>query len=130
MFEAATPNNMCGTILSVVQFRDELRDRYGLNILNTPSHCDGCNIKLSITHALGCKAGGIIHSRHDESRVSLGWLACAGFQPSNVRDELHINPCRDNGGKDESKNLTEFQTGIRCVINSDRGDILIRGFWD
>ena len=60
MFEAATPNNMCGTILSVVQFRDELRDRYGLNILNTPSHCDGCNIKLSITHALGCKAGGII----------------------------------------------------------------------
>ena len=111
MFEAATPNNMCGTVLSVVQFRDELRDRYGLNILNTPSHCDGCNIKLSTTHALGCKAGGIIHSRHDECRNSLGWLACAGFQPSNVRDEPHINPCRDNGGKDESKISLNFKQG-------------------
>ena len=66
----ATPNNMCGTVLSAVEFRDELHDRYGLNILNAPSHCDGCNTKFSTTHALGCKVGGIIHSLHDESRDS------------------------------------------------------------
>ena len=68
---------MCDTVLSEVEFRDELRDRYGLRILNTPSHCDGCNTKFSITHVLGCKFSGLIHSRHDESRDSLGWLACA-----------------------------------------------------
>ena len=125
----ATPNNTCGTVLSAVKFRDELRDRYGLHILNTPLHCNGCNTKFSTAHALGCKVGGLIHySRHDESRDSLGWLACAGFQPSNVRDEPHINPCRDNGGKDESKTLTESQTEIQCEINSDRGDFLIRDF--
>ena len=107
---AVSPNNMCTTVLSSVEFRDELRDRYGLNILTTPSHCDGCNTKFSTTHALGCKVGGLIHSRHDESRDSLGWIACAGFQPSNVRDEPPINPCRDNGGKDESNKLIESQT--------------------
>ena len=116
---AATPNNMCGTVLSAIEFRDELRDRYGLHILNTPLHCDGCNTKLSTFHALGCKVGGIIHSRHDESRDSLGGrLACAGFQPSNVRNEPHINPCRDNGGKDESNKLTDYQTGVQYEINS------------
>ena len=114
---AATPNNMCSTVLSAVEFRDEFRDRYGFQILNTPSQCDGCNTKFPTSHAC-CKVGGIIHSRHDESRDSLGWLACAGFQPSNVRDEPHINPCRDNGGKDESNKLTDYQTGVQYEINS------------
>ena len=40
---AATPINLYGTVLSAVEFRDELRDRYGFEILNAPSHCDGCN---------------------------------------------------------------------------------------
>ena len=102
---AATPNNTCGIVLSAVKFRDELRDQYGLDILNAPSHCNGCNDKFSTTHALGCKVGGLIHCRHDESRESLVFLACAGFQPSNVRNEPHINPCRDNGEKDDSNKL-------------------------
>ena len=127
---AATPKNMRGTVLSAVEFRDELRDRYGLNILNAPSHCDGCNTQFSTTHALGCKVGGIIHSLYDESCDSLDWLACAGFQLSNVRDEQHVNPCRDNGGKDESNKLAESQIGVQWDINSDQGDFLLRGFWD
>ena len=52
---AATPNNLCGTVVSVVEFRDELRDRYGFGVLNTPSHCNGCGSKFSITRALSCK---------------------------------------------------------------------------
>ena len=40
---AATPTFACGTILSPVEFRDELRDHYGLDLLNTPAKCDGCN---------------------------------------------------------------------------------------
>ena len=89
-----------------------------------------CNTKFSTTHALGCNVGGLIHSRHDESCDSLGWLACAGFQPSNVCDEQHINPCWDNGGKDESNKITESQTGVQCEISSNRDHLLIRGFWD
>ena len=122
----SNPEFVCGTILSALEFRDELRDRYGLKILNTPSHCDGCTSEFSTTHALSCKIGGLIHSRHDESRDTLGCLACAGFQPSNVRDEPLINPCRDIGGKNDTH--VEPQTGLE--LEADRGDLLIRGFWD
>ena len=115
-----------GTILSVLELRDELRDRYGLKILNTPSYYDSCTSELSTTHALSCKIGELIHSRHDESRDTLGCLACAGFQPSNVRDEPLIIPCRDIGGKNDKH--IEPQTGIK--LEADREYLLIRRFWD
>ena len=101
-----------------------------MEILNTPSHFNGCTSKFSTTHALSCKVGGLIHSRDDESRDTLGCLSFAGFQPSNARDEAHIDPCRDIEGKDDVKELVEPQTGIRCKLEADRGDLLIRSFWD
>ena len=108
---------------------DELRDRYEMGILDSPSHCDGCNTPFSATHTLACKVGGLIHSRHDESRDSLRCLTCTGFQPSNIRDEPIINSCRDIGRKDESTTLIESNSGIVVKLNSDRVDLLIRDFW-
>ena len=66
---AATLIFICGTVLSALEFRDELRDRYGLEILNTPWHCDGCTSKFSTTHALSYKVSGLIHSRHNKIRL-------------------------------------------------------------
>jgi hypothetical protein len=117
------PNTFCGTTLSSSEFTDELRMRYKLPLLNTPSQCDGCTAKFSISHALSCKIGGLIKTRHDESRDTIGCMACAGFQPSNVRDEPLINPCR---ATDELKDST---TGISIEVQ-DRGDLLVREFWD
>ena len=127
---AAIPNNDYNTVLSAVEFRDELRDRYELGVLDSPSHYDGCNNSFTTTHALACKVGGLIHSRHDESRDSVVFFAYAGFQPSNIRDESLINPCRDIRRKDENTKLIESTSGIVAELNSDRGDLLIRGFWD
>ena len=114
----------------MVEIRDKLRDRYKLGLLVSPSHYDGCNNSFTTSRALACKVGGLIHSRHDESRDSTGYLACAGFQPSNVRNEPLINPCRDIGRKNESKKLIKSTSEIVAELNSDRDDLLIRRFWD
>ena len=130
---ATSPNNVCGTILSAVEFRDELRDRYGFGILNALSHYDCCGSKCSMTHVLSCKKGGLMHARHDNISDLLVYLSCAQFQPSNVRDEPKINPYHAIGGKDERKEggkLVESNLGMEMQINVDRGDLLIRGFWD
>ena len=53
-------------------------------------------------------------------------MACAGFQPSNVRDEPLINPCREIGWKFDTH--VEPQTGLE--LEAGRGDLLIRRFWN
>lgn len=119
---AAMPNVYSGTILSPTEFRDELRLRYKLPLLQTPTHCDGCTARFSVSHALSCKVGGLIKTRHDESRDIIGCMACAGFQPSNVRDEPLIHPCRG------TTELRDSTSGIEMEIQ-ERGDLLVRGFW-
>ena len=107
----ATPSFVHGAVLSTLEFRDELIDHLGLKFSNTPSHCDGYTSEFSTIHALSCKVGGLIHSRHDESCDPLGYLSYANFQPSNVRDEPLINPCRDIEGKNDGK-IVEPQPGL------------------
>ena len=112
---AITPNKLYGTVLSTVEFKDELRDRYGFGIVNAPSYYDCCGSKFPMTHALSCKKNGLMYVQHDESRDSLVYLARARFQPSNVRDEPKRNPCHVIGGKDERKEggkLVESNSGI------------------
>ena len=64
---AVLPSFVCGTTLSPTEFRDEIRSRYGLAVLKTETHYDGCGAKFTSSHALSCKVVVIIHMRHDES---------------------------------------------------------------
>ena len=57
-------------------------------------------------------------------------MACIGFQPSNVRDEPIIISCCDIERKDGNIKLIEANTEIVVYLNSDRGDLLIRGYRD
>eukprot|EP00978_Attheya_sp_CCMP212_P025990 scaffold84687_cov61-Attheya_sp.AAC.3 len=52
------PNVMNGSIQSDLEFRDGIRLCYSMTIQNLPTHCDGCNAKCNIDHALNCKEGG------------------------------------------------------------------------
>ena len=59
----------------------------------------------------------------------VGWLTL----DSNLlmfKKEPQINQCSDTRRKNESGKLIEPNTGIEYEINSDRGYLLIRGFWD
>jgi len=52
------PSTVNGTELSAQEFRD-------------PSHCDGCGLKFSVSHALDCPNGGLIIARYNEVRDEL-----------------------------------------------------------
>ena len=84
--------------VSPVDFRDEARLRLGLPLLNTLSHCDGCNKPWSVSHALSCPFGGLVTVRHNEARDEIMETCCAAYAPSRVRDEPRINIVRATGG--------------------------------
>ena len=92
------PSTVNGTELSAEEFRDATHLRYAQVPPNFPTTCDGCSCNnFSVQHALSCKVGGLIISRHDEIKDELGQLAGKALKPSAIRDEPLIN----NGRKVE-----------------------------
>ena len=69
------------------EWRDALFLRYGLEPLDLPTHCDGCQTKFSISHALDCKKGGLVTARHNELRDGVEDLSGKAFTPSHVRND-------------------------------------------
>ncbi len=60
------PDRLNGNSLSAEEFRDNLRLRYNLLLLDMPQLCDGCGVLMTVEHALCCKVGGLVHIRHDD----------------------------------------------------------------
>ena len=56
-----------GYVLNKEEFRDAMAMRYSKHILGLPSKC-ACGSNFDPVHALDCKKGGFIHSRHDQLR--------------------------------------------------------------
>ena len=63
----ALPLKSEGFLLDKQSFRDAIYTRYGIPHKRLPSHCV-CGAKFTIEHALTCKKGGFITSRHNEIR--------------------------------------------------------------
>jgi hypothetical protein len=125
-----SPSTVNGTELSAQEFRDALLLRYARGPPDLPSTCDGCNQKFSVRHALECKKGGLVISRHNEIRDELSDLASKALSPSAVRDEPKIHTCRNSDVKsDEDNKENSVKRLFRNNRNEDRGDILIRGLW-
>ena len=64
------------------------------DIVEHPTHCDGCGAKFSIAHGLECEKGGLVIQRHDEIKFRLQDLAARALIPSESRDEPQIYPGR------------------------------------
>ena len=56
-----------GLALNKHEFRDSLRLRYDLSLVDLPSHCI-CGDKFTVRRALSCKKGGFVAQRHDGVR--------------------------------------------------------------
>ena len=82
------PSTVNGTELGAQECCDVLFLRYGIDPPDLPTHCDGCQAKFSISHALDCKKGGLVTTRHNDIRDWVAYLAGKSFTPSHV----HENP--------------------------------------
>ena len=81
------PSTLNGTELGAQEWRNALFQWYCLEPPYLPTHCDGCQAKFSISHALDYKNGGLITARHNDLRDGVADLAGKAFTSSHVRDE-------------------------------------------
>ena len=81
------PSTVNGTELGAQEWRDAAFLRYGLEPPDLPKHCNGCNTKFSICHALDCKRGGLVTARRNELRDGVADLASRAFILSHVRND-------------------------------------------
>eukprot|EP00978_Attheya_sp_CCMP212_P005533 scaffold12431_cov57-Attheya_sp.AAC.8 len=128
------PSTVNGTELSAEEFRDATHLRYGQVPPNFPTTCNGCSCNnFSVQHALSCKVGGLVISRHDEIKDELGQLAGKVLKPSAIRDEPLINngrkvECSRSDAPTEADVSTTPPSPVICD-NDNLGDLMIRGFW-
>ena len=72
------------------EWRNALFLWYGLEPPDLPTHCDGCQAKLLISHTLDCKKRFLVTARHNELRDGVSDLAGKAFTPSHVLDNTLI----------------------------------------
>jgi hypothetical protein len=74
--------------LSAKEFRDALACRYGCSVENAPQQCDGCGAGWDLHHALTCKTGGLITTRHNE--VNHVWSSLVEVAFGKTRKEVVV----------------------------------------
>ena len=113
------------------EWRDTLFLRYGLEPPDFPTHCDGCEARFTISHALDCKKGGLVTARHNDLRDGVADLSGKAFTPAHVReDPLIYSGCAMSrtkpmpAGSNISKS-SETRTAAP-EVTEQKGDLLIR----
>ncbi|EJK56097.1 hypothetical protein THAOC_24081, partial [Thalassiosira oceanica] len=101
------PNNLCDNILSAVEFRDNIRLRYGLVPLNLEPFCDGCGKRADVEHYLSCPVGGLRNLRHDQLGRMFATHAKDALSKAYVRREPRTIPSAVNKDKTGTPMLQE-----------------------
>jgi hypothetical protein len=116
----ATPNTLNGTELSVDEFRDCIRMRFGLTPSSLPHRCEGCRQRFSVDHAMTCKKGGLVMLRHNDVAAEWHHLCAQALTPAAVTDEPLIHPSRDVQQAGAAGTMPQQEL---------RGDIAAPGYW-
>ena len=102
----------------------------------TYKKCDGCGVKFSKSHAIGCKKGALVLGRHDDLKNEVAYLAKPATNNRSVRDEPIINIGRDSfqsiPAADHINTLNATPPAPDLPPNppsNDQGDILIHSFF-
>ena len=84
---SAAPHQLNGTVLSIEEFRDNLRLRFGFPPLHMPGRCGGCGAKFTVDHAMCCQKGGLIVRRHNDLAGEWHTLCVSAKSAGAVADE-------------------------------------------
>ena len=127
------PSKVNGTELGGQEWRNALFLRYGLEPLDLPTYCDGCQAKFSISHALDCKKGGLVMARQNELCDMVSDLAGKAFTPSHMRDDPIIYSGRNVKRTKVAPAGANGDSGQTTVqppeATEQKGDILIQDLW-
>ena len=147
LFLKAIPRHINGTVLGADEWRDNVRLRYNLLPLNLPERCDGCGAKFTVQHALSCRKGGLLYTRHnmgaDEWRhlcgcaTSFGCVEREPYITSCVSRQVRVDPQNTNNSSnnnnrtlsDQEQRRREQQNPPHQRANGERGDAGCHGFW-
>ena len=128
------PSTVNGTDLGAQEWRDALFLRYCLEPPDLPKYCDGCQARLSISHALDCKKGGLVTARHNKLRGGVADLAGKAFTPSHVRDNPVIySGCAVRRTKPTLAGLNKTKPSEKPAaseVTEHKGDLLIWYLYD
>ena len=102
--------------LNKQEFTDAINLRYNESLQNLPSYC-ACGDKFDPTHAMSCKKGGFVTSRHD-----------------NIKDLLTVcldRVCNDVESEPYLSKITNEKFNLKSANTSDdaRLDVKAKGFW-
>ena len=127
------PSTVNGTGLGAQEWRNALFLWYGLEPPDLPTHCNFCQAKLSISHALDCKKCGLVTARHNNLCDGVADLADKAFTPSHMRDDPLIYSGRTvkrkkaaPAGAGGNSNNAVVQTP---EVTEHNVDLLIRDLW-
>ena len=127
------PYKVNGTELGAQEWHDYLFLRYGLDPPDLPYCCDGCNAKLTICHALDCKRGGLVTTRHKELWDGVSYLDGKAFTPSHVRkNTLIFAGCAVKRTKDKTAGTigsTNKDGATPLDATEQKGYLLICDHW-
>ena len=112
----ALPIKSQGYALDKQSFRDAIFTRYGIPLPELPSHCV-CGNPYLVEHALNCKKGGFVSSRHNEVR-----RITADFLKEICIDVEEEPLLQDVTGE-------RFKAKTAKIEKDARLDIGARGFW-
>ena len=125
------PPTVNGTGLGAQEWCDALFLRYVLEPPDLPTHCDGCEARFTISHALDCKKGSFVTARHNELREGVADLAGKAFTPAHVRDDPIIYSGRAMSRikpKPAGSNLTKptDETTAAPEVTEQKNDFIIQ----
>ena len=97
------------------------------------SHCDGCQAKFSICHALDFKKGSLVTARHNNLCDGVADLAGKALTPSHVCNEpLIYSGCsmkRTKATPSGDRQNYNHAVALPSKVTEHKGDLQIRDLW-